>query len=123
MSLGPGCVYDSVVIHELGHAIGFYHEHTRPDRDDHIDVIYDNIIDGFQSQFRKFRPGQTNTLGLGYDLQSIMHYRRNTFSKDGSNTIQAKNPSVTSFGTSRQLSPLDIAKARALYNCAPVNGK
>ena len=116
-------MYDSVVIHELGHAVGFYHEHTRPDRDNHIDVIYDNIIDGFKNQFSKFRPGQTNTLGLGYDLQSIMHYRRTTFSRDGSDTIRAKNPSVTSFGNSRQLSPLDIAKARALYNCPSVTGK
>ena len=122
VSLGAGCVYDSVVIHELGHAIGFYHEHTRPDRDDYIDVIYDNIREGLENQFYKFQPGQTNTLGLGYDFQSIMHYRRNTFSKDGSDTIRAKNPSVTSFGNSRQLSSLDIAKARALYNC-PVNGE
>ena len=122
VSLGRGCVFDSVVIHELGHAVGFYHEHTRPDRDDFVDVIYDNIRDGAESQFFKFQPGQTNTLGLGYDLQSIMHYRRNTFSKDGSDTIQAKDPSVTSFGNSRQLSSLDIAKANALYNC-PVAGE
>lgn len=122
VSLGPGCVYDSVVIHELGHAIGFYHEHTRPDRDEYIDVIYGNIQSRFEDQFYKFQPGQTNTLGLGYDLQSIMHYRRNAFSKDGSDTIRAKNPSVTSFGNSRQLSSLDIAKARALYNC-PVTGE
>ena len=75
-------MFDSVVIHELGHAVGFYHEHTRPDRDNFVDVIYDNIRDGAESQFFKFQPGQTNTLGLGYDLQSIMHYRRNTFSKE-----------------------------------------
>ena len=116
VSLGTNCVYNSVVIHELGHAIGFYHEHTRPDRNQYIDVIYDNIIDGQESNFRKFQPGQTNTLGLGYDLQSIMHYRRNTFSIDGSDTIRAKVP-TTSFGVSRQLSPLDIAKANALYKC------
>lgn len=119
MSLGFGCVYDSVVIHELGHAVGFYHEHTRPDRDNFIDVIYDNIREGFENQFAKFRPGQTNTLGLGYDLQSIMHYRRNTFTADGSDTIRAKDPSVVSFGNARQLSTLDIAKANKLYDCPP----
>ena len=108
---------DSVVMHELGHAIGFYHEHTRPDRDEFVDVIYDNIRDGAENQFYKNQPGQTNTLGLEYDLQSIMHYRRNKFSKNGSDTIRAKDPSVTSFGHSQQLSSLDIVKAKALYNC------
>ena len=108
---------DRIVLHELGHAIGFFHEHTRPDRDEFIDVIYDNIRDGAESQFHKKQPGRTNTLGLGYNLQSIMHYRRNTFSKNGSDTIRAKDPLVTSFGSSQQLSPLDIAKANTLYNC------
>ena len=123
VSLGFGCVYDSVVIHELGHAVGFYHEHTRPDRDNFVDVIYDNVIKGFEDQFKKFQPGETNTLGLGYDLQSIMHYRRNTFSTNFNlDTIRPKDQSVVSFGNSRQLSPLDVAKAKALYNC-PAIGK
>ena len=117
VSLGIGCVYDGVVIHELGHAIGFYHEHTRPDRDEYIDVIYGNIQTGFEDQFEKFRPGETNTLGLGYDIQSIMHYDRNTFSRNGLDTIRPKDQSVSSFGNARRLSSLDIAKANKFYNC------
>lgn len=34
------------MIHELGHAIGFNHEHQRPDRDDFILVHLDNINPG-----------------------------------------------------------------------------
>ena len=122
MSLAIGCVTDRIVLHELGHAIGFYHEHNRPDRDDYIDIIYDNIWDGFKSQFYKHQPGQTNTLGLGYDFQSVMHYRRTAASKNGSDTIRPKDPSVTSIGSSQQLTHLDIAKTNALYNC-PVIGE
>ena len=110
-------MYESVVIHELGHAVGFYHEHTRPDRDNYIDVIYDNIETGLEDQFHKARNGETDTLGLGYDLQSIMHYNRGTFSRNGLDTIQPKDRRITSFGNARQLSPLDIAKANKFYNC------
>ena len=116
VSLGTCCVYSSVVIHELGHAEGFYHEHTRPDRDQYIDVIYDNIQRGFEDQFYKYRPGETDTLGLGYDLRSIMHYDKNTFSRDGSDTIRPKDSRLT-VGNARQLSSLDIAKANRFYNC------
>lgn len=33
-------------LHELMHTLGAYHEHMRPDRDDHIQIIWDNINDG-----------------------------------------------------------------------------
>ena len=34
------------VVHELLHAMGLYHEHTRPDRDQYVDVLSENILDG-----------------------------------------------------------------------------
>ena len=105
------------MIHELGHAIGFYHEHTRPDRDQYIDVIYDNIANGFQDQFYKNLPGESDTLGLSYDIYSIMHYDKNTFSSNGLDTIRPKAQNTGSFGNGRQLSALDIQKANKFYNC------
>lgn len=41
-----GCLYHSTVQHELLHALGFNHEQTRSDRDNHIRVVWENIIDG-----------------------------------------------------------------------------
>ena len=33
-------------MHEIMHAIGFLHEQSRPDRDQHIEVLYQNIKSG-----------------------------------------------------------------------------
>ncbi|CAG2067060.1 unnamed protein product, partial [Timema podura] len=44
LSLGQRCWYLGIVIHELGHAVGFWHEMNRPDRDSYIYVYWDNII-------------------------------------------------------------------------------
>ena len=44
LTLGEGCFSQDTIIHEFIHAIGFYHEHARPDRNDYIDIQWDNII-------------------------------------------------------------------------------
>ena len=46
LSLGNGCVYTGTIIHEFLHAIGFYHEQSRPDRDQYVRVIRQNIQGG-----------------------------------------------------------------------------
>lgn len=46
LSLAPACGLRSTVIHQLMHAIGFHHEHTRPDRNDFVTINFANIADG-----------------------------------------------------------------------------
>ena len=39
----PGCMDVATVVHELMHAIGFIHEHSRPDRDRYVKVDLSNV--------------------------------------------------------------------------------
>ena len=43
----PECLkHDGTVHHELLHVLGLYHEQSRPDRDQYVDIIWDNVKPG-----------------------------------------------------------------------------
>jgi len=68
------CKRMGVVVHELGHTLGFFHEQSRPDRDQYVDVITENIQEGKEDNFHKYSHLEIDSLGVEYDLDSIMHY-------------------------------------------------
>uniref|UniRef100_A0A0P4WGL6 Metalloendopeptidase n=1 Tax=Scylla olivacea TaxID=85551 RepID=A0A0P4WGL6_SCYOL len=55
LSLGTGCVHVGVVIHELMHAVGFWHEQSRYDRDSFVTIRWENIMYGLGFNFDKVR--------------------------------------------------------------------
>ncbi len=52
ISIGTGCEYKGVVIHELMHSLGFWHEQSRPDRDTYVEIVFKNVMEGMDN-FKK----------------------------------------------------------------------
>ncbi|XP_078369964.1 uncharacterized protein LOC144653747 isoform X2 [Oculina patagonica] len=118
INLGRGCWTRGIVAHEIGHAVGFYHEQSRPDRDTYITVLAQNIQDGLENNFRKYSRSTIDSLGTKYDYRSLMHYGSRAFSKNGLPTIQVKIPPGSpgeSIGQRRGLSSIDAQQADLLY--------
>lgn len=86
--LGGGCDTYYYFAHEFLHAIGLYHEMNRPDRDDYITILWDNIEKNGHSQFRKCSNCQT--FGVPYDGRSIMHYPAGMFAIGSKHTMESK---------------------------------
>ncbi|XP_019960584.2 hatching enzyme 1.2-like isoform X1 [Paralichthys olivaceus] len=99
--------------HELVHALGLHHEHTRWDRDQYVSVQWQSIMPGRQNNF-KVKHG--DTLNLPYDVNSIMHYGWYFFSQDGGPTLLPKTGGEH-MGQRAHLSQLDIQKLNSLYHC------
>ncbi|EAT34525.1 AAEL013239-PA [Aedes aegypti] len=122
ISIGKNCDKFGIVVHELGHVVGFWHEHTRPDRENHVVIEKNNIMVGQEYNFNKLTEDEVNSLGLPYDYDSIMHYARNTFSKgtylDTIFPIEIPSRKRPEIGQRLRLSEGDIAQANLLYKCA-----
>lgn len=107
------------VIHEIGHAVGYYHEHQRPDRDLFIDIDFDNIREAEPDE--PFNPADNYETRIGviltdYDYGSIMHYpRTGGFAKDPSKDIITPKDSGAEIGQREGLSVLDILGVCELY--------
>ncbi|XP_077867573.1 uncharacterized protein LOC144356754 [Saccoglossus kowalevskii] len=118
LSLDVRCVQLGVILHEMFHALGFWHEHSRYDRDDFVSVNWDNIKPDMISNFDKYDLDWMNIQGLEYDYSSILHYNQYAFAVDRSiPTMTPTNPPTAYIGQRDGFSPQDLLEINSLYNC------
>lgn len=77
-SSGDGGV-NYIIVHELIHALGLWHEQSRPDRDQFVQINWQNIQSGTEHNFDiENWPIATQT---PYDFLSVMHYGQCAFTE------------------------------------------
>jgi hypothetical protein len=118
--------------HELGHVLGFHHEHQRWDRDRHVTIHYEHIKPGRESDYDWIPKTNWIVATDTYDYRSIMHYRTCWASRcepeckdgDGASPCAVIDPIGTEFDkiigqwTANQISKGDAEKARLAYGTA-----
>ena len=132
INIGYNCVRFGHIVHEIAHAIGFWHEQTRPDRDSYVWINTEIIPEETIINFMKRKYVDIDYQGSPYDYGSIMHYPTDAFSNRfciGSecDTISINNLSEynrqgrPTLGQLKSLSLEDIKQANRLYSC-PTEG-
>ncbi|XP_076458528.1 meprin A subunit beta-like [Babylonia areolata] len=120
LSLGTGCEGKGTIMHELNHALGFWHEQNRYDRDTYVIIHTDNIAAAHQHDFSKHSSHDMTTLGTPYDFGSIMHYGAYTFAVDKSKPSMSPRPghaTGVTMGQRLAMSVQDVARIQKLYQC------
>lgn len=117
LNLASVCMRQGTILHELLHALGFYHQQNSADRDSFVQINWINVKPGQESNFVKYSNSEVTNYGFQYDYGSIMHYGAYDFSINGQPTILVRQSGVVTMGQRERLSATDVAKINVMYKC------
>jgi hypothetical protein len=112
IALPPGGCTAHAVAHEIGHALGLWHEHQRRDRGQYISLLQENLDRSLDDWYRAEHPGS----GL-YDFASVMHYDALTATANGGFVMETIPPGMDI--PAAGLSAGDIDGVARLYGQVP----
>jgi Astacin (Peptidase family M12A) len=75
------CSSQRTILHEMGHALGLYHENQRCDSGNYIVVNQNNALADFATNYQSYCDNRILSYGA-YDFDSVMHYATNYFNSD-----------------------------------------
>lgn len=119
LSIGANCDRIATVQHEFLHALGFWHEQSRSDRDDYVIIMWDRIQSGTEHNFNTYNDQVSDSLNVPYDYTSVMHYSKTAFQNGTEPTIVTRiSDFMDVIGQRMDFSEDDLLKLNRLYNCS-----
>jgi Astacin (Peptidase family M12A) len=111
-----GCFRMYTIVHEFLHAVGLYHMQSATERDEYVQIIWENIQPGLAYNFEKYDTNEISQFGVEYDYGSVMHYPPGAFSVNGEPTIVAlKDTKGEIMGQQVRMSEKDIQRVNNMY--------
>uniref|UniRef100_A0A914DL40 Zinc metalloproteinase n=1 Tax=Acrobeloides nanus TaxID=290746 RepID=A0A914DL40_9BILA len=120
VSLNSACDDMGQIIHEIGHAIGLFHEQSRYDRDNFIQLDLSNIPEYYlAAAYSKETPQINDNLGIEYDYGSIMQYPDYAYGIDTSRPTMIALEAYHQHTMGQQVAPsfYDYKSINLLYEC------
>lgn len=105
----------NTLIHEIGHTVGFWHEHERHDRNSHVTVLWENVAKTLAGNFTGGSSAQDTG---GYEYGSNMHYSLTTFSANGGQVLETVPPGIPIAEVSG-MNPGDLDSVNRKYGVIP----
>ncbi|KAL9698221.1 hypothetical protein quinque_001662 [Culex quinquefasciatus] len=120
----PNCITTGTVAHELMHALGFYHEFTRTDRDDYVTIDTGALdpkyqtVSFYNANYAKLAANLTPLYGIPYNYGSVMHYSKWAGAYNQSRPVMNNiKPWTGDFGNKIGLAATDIQAINFMYAC------